>query len=119
MKRKKRGERKIEEKKEAGEREREERGKRRKEREMEEASLSSRRKFRREREREGREDWRRRQGERFSLLFFFSIPVFSIFIKLFFSGFQFLKFSKDTKKSRKNVNSLDIKIYIILMNQCH
>ena len=54
MKRKKRGERKIEEKKEAGEREREERGKRRKEREMEEVSLSSRRKFHRERERRER-----------------------------------------------------------------
>ena len=61
-----------------------------------------------------------RERERDSLSSSFSLfPFFSIFIKLFFSGFQFLKFSKDTKKSRKNVNSFDIKIYIILMNQCH
>ena len=50
MKRKKRGERKIKEKKEAGEREREEKGKRRKEREMEEATeIPPRERERRER----------------------------------------------------------------------
>ena len=51
------------------------------------------------------------------LLFLYS--HFLYFYKVIFLGFQFLKFSKDTKKSRKNVNSKIIKIYIILMNQCH
>ena len=82
MKRKKRGERKIEEKKEAGEREREERGKRRKEREMEEASLSSRRKFRRERERRERGLARETGREILSLLFLYS--RFLYFYKVIF-----------------------------------
>ena len=56
----------------------------------------------RKREKESLRERKARERERDSLSSsFFSIPLFSIFINLFFKDFNFENSQKDSKKSRK------------------